>query len=248
MTTVVVYKTDTKEVLAAIPMDGGDAVCRNDVEFQIYNGTEPIFTETPGGIVLAENKFMIKMEGNNNENKGTWIIVGIVAAFVLLIAGIFVSTNNRAVSLEEQVFTADSDIQAQEKRRTDLIYNLADCVKEYDKHEAETLLNVVEARGNNGSTTDIENVTTSIAAVAEAYPELKSNENYKELMNELSTTENMILQYRTAYNNEVRAYKKYVRKFPHKQILGVMGYEVINYDYLEYSEEDRQPVSNLFGE
>lgn len=88
MTTVVVYKTDTKEVLAAIPMDGGDAVCRNDVEFQIYNGTEPIFTETPGGIVLAENKFMIKMEGNNNENKGTWIIVGIVAAFVLLIAGI----------------------------------------------------------------------------------------------------------------------------------------------------------------
>jgi len=52
------------------------------------------------------------------KNKGTWIIVGIVAAFVLLIAGIFVSTNNRAVSLEEQVFTADSDIQAQEKRRT----------------------------------------------------------------------------------------------------------------------------------
>lgn len=106
----------------------------------------------------------------------------------------------------------------------------------------------MEARGNNGNTTDIENVTTSIAAVAEAYPELKSNENYKELMNELSTTENMILQYRTAYNNEVRAYKKYVRKFPYKQILGIMGYEVINYDYLEYSEEDRQPVSNLFGE
>ena len=69
MTTVVVYKTDTKEVLAAIPMDGGDAVCRNDVEFQIYNGTEPIFTETPGGIVLAENKFMIKMEGNNDVKK-----------------------------------------------------------------------------------------------------------------------------------------------------------------------------------
>lgn len=72
MTTVVVYKTDTKEVLAAIPMDGGDAVCRNDVEFQIYNGTEPIFTETPGGIVLAENKFMIKMEGNNNEKYDSW--------------------------------------------------------------------------------------------------------------------------------------------------------------------------------
>lgn len=63
------------------------------------------------------------------KNKGTWIIVGIVVAFVLLIAGIFVTTNNRAISLEEQVLTADSDVQTQEKRRADLIYNLADCVK-----------------------------------------------------------------------------------------------------------------------
>lgn len=67
MTTVVVYKTRTREVLAAIPVEGGDAICRNDIEFQIYNGTEPIFTEFPGGIVLAENKFMLKMEDKNNE-------------------------------------------------------------------------------------------------------------------------------------------------------------------------------------
>lgn len=67
MTTVVVYKAETKEVLAAIPIDGGDAICRNGVEFQIYNGTEPIFTEVPGGIVLAENKFMVKMENNNEK-------------------------------------------------------------------------------------------------------------------------------------------------------------------------------------
>lgn len=67
MTTVVVYKAETKEVLAAIPIDGGDAICRNDVEFQIYNGTEPIFTEVPGGIVLAENTFMVKMENNNEK-------------------------------------------------------------------------------------------------------------------------------------------------------------------------------------
>ena len=67
MTTVVVYKAETKEVLAAIPIDGGDAICRNDVEVQIYNGTEPIFTEVPGGIVLAENKFMVKMENNNEK-------------------------------------------------------------------------------------------------------------------------------------------------------------------------------------
>ena len=55
------------------------------------------------------------------KNKGTWIIVGIVAAFVLLTAGIFVTTNNRAISLEEQVLTADSDVQTQEKRRADML-------------------------------------------------------------------------------------------------------------------------------
>ena len=172
------------------------------------------------------------------------VAAGIIAVIFMCIFGIQ-GAQNKAFALEEQVNTADSDIKVQEKRRVDLVYNLADCVKQYDKHEAETLTAIVEGREK---ATSIENVTTAIAAVTEAYPELKSNENYKELMNELSTTENMILQYRTAYNNEVRAYKKYVRKFPHKQILGVMGYEVINYDYLEYSEEDRQPVSNLFGE
>ena len=181
------------------------------------------------------------------KNKGTGIIVGIVAAFVLLIAGIFVSTNNRAVSLEEQVFTADSDIQAQEKRRTDLIYNLADCVKEYDKHEAETLLNVVEARGNNGSTTDIENVTTSISAFAEAYPELKSNENYKELMNELSITENLIAEYRENYNKQIKEYNRYARKFPTRLFLNILGYEMQQYQYLDYDAPVDAP-QNLFGD
>jgi LemA protein len=180
------------------------------------------------------------------KSKRAIIIICIVAAAVLMIAGIFISTNNRAISLEEQILSADSDIQTQEKRRTDLIYNLADCVMQYDKHEADTLISVVEARNEN--TADIENVTTSIAAVAEAYPELKSNENYKELMNELSTTENLISQYRTSYNNEVRSYNKFVRKFPNKQILSMMGYETINYTYLEYSDADREPIKNMFGE
>lgn len=180
-------------------------------------------------------------------NKKTGIIIAIAVAFALMIGGVFASTNNREISLEEQVVSADSNIQTQEKRRTDLIYNLADCVMQYDKHEAETLLGVAEAR-NQGEKTNIQSVTTSIAAVAEAYPELKSNENYKELMNELSITENLIAEYRNAYNNEVRAYNKFVRKFPNRQILSIMGYEVIEYTYLQYEEADRQPVKNLFGE
>lgn len=174
------------------------------------------------------------------------IIFGIIMAYIVLNIAIFFGVNNRAVSLEEQVYKANSDIQIQEKRRTDLILNLVDCVKEYDKHEAEVIKAAVEAR--TADQTEVGNVNTMLQAVAEAYPELKSNENYKELMNELSITENMIAEYRTTYNSQIRAYNKYVRKFPHKQILSVMGYEPIEFNYLEYSEAETQSISNLFGD
>lgn len=174
------------------------------------------------------------------------IIFGIIMAYIVLNIAIFFGVNNRAVSLEEQVYKANSDIQIQEKRRTDLILNLVDCVKEYDKHEAEVIKAAVEARAADQA--EVGNVNTMLQAVAEAYPELKSNENYKELMNELSITENMIAEYRTTYNSQIRAYNKYVRKFPHKQILSVMGYEPIEFNYLEYSEAETQSISNLFGD
>lgn len=175
------------------------------------------------------------------------IILGIVITALLLIVSIFASTNNRAVSLEEQIMSADSDMQVQEKRRTDLIYNLADCVKAYDRHEAKTLLAVVEARRNDREV-DIDNVTTQLSVVAEAYPELKSDANYRELMNELSITENMIAEYRKSYNSQIKTYNKYVRKFPQNKILEMMGYEVIQYRYLQYEESEKQSVNNLFEE
>ncbi len=179
--------------------------------------------------------------------KRALIISGIVVAAILLIIGIFAVTNNRAISLEEQIMSAKSDIQVQEKRRTDLIYNLADCVKQYDKHEAETLLAVVNAR-KEGDDVDIDEVNTLLSVVAEAYPELKSSENYRELMNELAITENRIAEHRKTYNDQIRNYNKYVRKFPHRQILGMMGYVIADYKYLEYDKDDTQPVSNLFGD
>ena len=123
----------------------------------------------------------------------------IVAAGVVSvgIAGLFVvqGSRNKAISLEQAVEMAKSDIKVQEKRRIDLLPNLVDTIEEYDRHEAEVLQAVVEGRGSAG---DIENVSTAITAVAEAYPELKSNENYKQFMTELATTENLISQYRTS--------------------------------------------------
>lgn len=167
-------------------------------------------------------------------------VISVIMMCVFMIQG----AQNKAFSLEESVNTAMADINVQEKRRVDLVYNLADCVMQYDKHEAETLKAVVEGRGSTG---DIENVTMAITAVAEAYPDLKSNENYKELMNELAMTENLIAEYRSNYNQQIKEYKRYVRKFPTRSFLDMLGYEVVDFDYLEYNAPVDAP-QNLFGE
>ena len=168
---------------------------------------------------------------------------GVIAVILLCVFGVQ-SSQNKAIALEEQVNTAQSDIKVQEKRRVDLVYNLADCVKQYDKHEADTLTAIVEGRGSTG---DIENVTTAITAVSEAYPELKSNENYKQLMNELAMTENLIAEYRSNYNKQIKEYNRYVRKFPTRMFLDMLGYEVMDYQYLNYNSPETAP-QNLFGE
>lgn len=168
---------------------------------------------------------------------------GVIAVILLIVFGVQ-SSQNKAIALEEQVNTASSDIKVQEKRRVDLIYNLADCVKQYDKHEADTLKAIVDGRGSTG---DIENVTTAITAVSEAYPELKSNENYKQLMMELSMTENLIAEYRSNYNKQIKEYNRYVRKFPTRIFLNILGYEVQEYTYLDYNAPVDAP-QNLFGE
>ena len=162
---------------------------------------------------------------NTNWKVPVIIGVGVLAVILMIVFGVQ-SSQNKAIALEEQVNTASSDIKVQEKRRVDLVYNLADCVKQYDKHEADTLTAVADGRGSTG---DIENVTTAITAVAEAYPELKSNENYKTLMNELSMTENMIAEYRSNYNKQIKEYKR--KKFDD-------GYKTIA-DTIEINQIDK---------
>lgn len=145
--------------------------------------------------------------------KLTLIIVGIVLAITLFIVFLLNNVSNKVISYEEQITTAQSEIKIQEKRRVDLIPNLVDCVKEYDKHEYETLMAVVEARGAN-SDSSVQEIQTMINAVAEQYPDLKSDKNYKELMNELSTTENKIAQVRSNYNEWVTRYNSYTKSSP----------------------------------
>lgn len=171
------------------------------------------------------------------------VVVGIIFFALMCVFGVQ-GSRNKAIGLEEAIETSMSDIKVQEKRRIDLLPNLVDTIKQYDKHEAETLQAIVDGRGSAG---DIENVTTAITAVAEAYPELKSNENYKQLMTELATTENMIAQYRESYNKQVGTYNRYVKGFPARLFLSWTGYEILDYQRLDYQAPADAPT-NLFGE
>ena len=183
------------------------------------------------------------MKNIKNVKLGLIVGVGAILLIILCIFGVQ-SSQNKAFMLEEQVNIARSDIKVQEKRRVDLVYNLVDCVKQYDNHEAETLKSIVDGRGSTGN---IENVTTAITAVSEAYPELKSNENYKQLMTELSMTENLIAEYRSNYNKQIKEYNRYVRQFPNRLFLSILGYEVQDYSYLDYDAPSDAP-QNLFGD
>ena len=184
------------------------------------------------------------LEGKMKNWKLSAIILGSVLAVILMCVTGVQWSQNRAISLEEAVYTAESDIKVQEKRRVDLVYNLSDCVKQYDKHEPEALTGLADgmSKGNN-----VEDVSTAIAAVTYAYPELKSNENYKQLMNELSITENMIAQYRENYNKSVTSYNRYVKKFPARIFLNWTGYKVLEFERLDYQAPVDAP-QNLFGE
>jgi LemA protein len=153
---------------------------------------------------------------------------------------------NRAISHEEAIENSAGNIRAEEKRRFDLIPNLVDCVKQYDEHEYNTLKDVVAARSAQGQTANVDEVKAMIAAVAEAYPDLKSQKNYQELMNELAITENKISEMRRFYNRNVTDYKRYIRQFPSKQILNLRGYEFKDYERLEFENTSVDAPKNLF--
>lgn len=179
----------------------------------------------------------------------SWKVPLIIIAIIISVVGAFTfgfwRVENKAISYENQITAAESQIKVQEKRRTDLIPNLVDCVKAYDKHEYNTLTSIINSRVMSDDT-KAEKITTQIKAVAEAYPDLQSSSNYKELMNELATTENKIANVRINYNTWVTKYDIYVKQSPNKQILKLMGYEKENYQKLDFEVSEDAPT-NLFN-
>lgn len=160
-----------------------------------------------------------------------WIVIAVIA---LILIGI-ISMYNNLVKLNVRTDEAWSDIDVQLKRRYDLIPNLVETVKGYAKHETEAFENVTKARamalGAQGigdkaqAENQVEGALKSIFAVAEAYPELKANQNFAQLQADLTDTEDKIQASRRFYNGNVRELNIAVATFPTSLFASMFGFK-----------------------
>lgn len=182
------------------------------------------------------------------------ILVVVAIAIVWLIA-----TYNGLIKSKNRVDEAFSDIDVQLKRRYDLIPNLIETVKGYTKHESETLQKVTEARtaamnvNDNKDATmaqkgEAENMLSStlksIFALSESYPDLKANQNFLKLQDELSDTENKIQASRRFYNGNVRDFNTKIQVFPTNIVNGMLGFK--KYEFFEADAGEKENVKVTF--
>lgn len=173
--------------------------------------------------------------------KNHLILIGI-AVVVIVIFGWVKSTYNGMVGVEEEATTALANVRSAYQRRADLIPNLVEVVKGYAAHEKETFESVVNARAKATSITlDADNIEEfqkaqgelssalgRLIAVGEAYPELKANENFRELQVQLEGTENRINEERNKANLKIQNYNISIRRFPSNLLAGMFGFEKMN--------------------
>lgn len=176
--------------------------------------------------------------------KMTFIVLAAIVGLFMICAIAIISSKNTAISLEESVQTAQSGIDVQLSNRFNKLSELAECVKQYDSHEYKTLVDVITSRGKQMSGAQAKECIAAFSRVEERYPDLKSQANYKNLMTEISLTENHLAQHKKAYNEFVRDYKRHCRMFPASLFLSIAGYEIQTYKYYEANEsvKDTKPM------
>jgi LemA protein len=193
-----------------------------------------------------------------------WIVVlGIIAVVVFWAVGAY----NRLVSLRNKFRNAFAQIDVQLKRRYDLIPNLVETAKAYMKHERETLENVIKARNtavsanaaasaDPGSASAIQGLVAAegalsgalsrLFALAEAYPDLKANQNMMQLTEELTGTENKISFARQSFNDAVMSYNTASQQFPTNVIASAFSFAPAELLESTESDEERRPVKVQF--
>ncbi len=174
------------------------------------------------------------------KNKTLWIVLGIVAVVVIWA----ISGYNGLVNKEESINQAWANVESAYQRRADLIPNLVNTVKGYAEHEKETLQAVTDARSKATSMTIDPSTATPeqlaewanaqqqvgsalgrLLAISESYPDLKANENFRDLQAQLEGTENRIKTERDRYNATVKEYNVQIRRFPTNILAGMFGFE-----------------------
>lgn len=180
-----------------------------------------------------------------------WIILIIIVVLILIYLG---STYNSFVVLRNRVKDQWAQIDVQLKRRFDLIPNLVETVKDYASHEKDTLEAVVKARneylssdtpeGKIEANNDLNKVVTKLFALAESYPELKADTNFRELQTTLTETEDKISYARQFYNDVVMKYNNKVEVFPSNIVAGMFGFKTSA--YFNATEEERENVKVKF--
>ena len=181
---------------------------------------------------------------------GLYVIIVIVVILLLLIF----STYNSLVKLNNRVEEAFSTMDVYLKKRWDLIPNIVETVKGYVKHEKETLEEIINLRNNSydkmnvNDKVDINNQLSQgmnkLMAIAEAYPDLKASENFKDLSNQLSIVENDIANARKYYNGTVRMFNNKVQMFPSNIVATIFGYKTKK--MFEINENERENVKVEF--
>ena len=182
------------------------------------------------------------------------LVWGIV---ILIVGAIFciIKPFNRLVYLRNRTRKAWAQIDVQLKRRYDLVYKYIEVVKEYAKHESSTLENVTRARAAAMNAVSIQeraraeaalNVKMkSLYAVAEAYPDLKANQNFLALQQSLTNTEDMLAAVRGAYNEEVLTYNTAVQSFPTNLVAFVFRFKERAFFEMEEAEQREAPNEGI---
>ncbi len=176
------------------------------------------------------------------------IIIGIIVLILVIVLLVFLSYYNKIIRLENRIDNSWAQIDVQLKRRTDLIPNLMETVKGYMKHEKEVLENVTKARSaimgakSPQENIDADNMLTgalkSLFAVSENYPDLKANQNFLNLQDELTHTEDKIAYSRQHYNDTVLSFNNTIETFPGIIFAKRMGKK--EREMLQIPEADRE--------
>jgi len=178
------------------------------------------------------------------KNKGLWITLAIIVVLVIVLYSSFKSTYNQMVTLGEDVKASWSQVVTDYQRRMDLIPNLVSTVQGYADFERQTLTDVIQARANATSVKlDVDNLDASsmqkieqaqgalssalsrLLVTVEKYPDLKANQNFRDLQAQLEGTENRIANARRKFNETTRAYNVYIKQFPKNIYASMFNFE-----------------------